>query len=311
MKIRFGYVSLSKTLDDITASHTITYTNYEKEKDFTKISNLIRSNLDSLYKILIYNQKNNIHFYRITSNLIPLATKKEVNFDYFTPYQDYYQKIKTILKKTNMRVDMHPSSYCILNSTKKEVVTLTKDILEYHYNILEQIGIKDKTIILHIGSNTFGKKNSLSRFVHNFQKLPKHLKECIAIENDDKVFNIEDCLFLASQLNIPLILDYHHHMCNPSTKPIEEYIKPILDTWKNKIPKMHFSSPKNKKEYRHHHDYINASDFIKFLAILEKYQRNIDIMIEAKAKDEAMFRLIREIKYQTNYKFLDETTLEL
>jgi len=100
-------------------------------------------------------------------------------------------------------------------------------------------------------------------------------------------------------------------MCNPSTKPIEEYIKPILDTWKNKIPKMHFSSPKNKKEYRHHHDYINASDFIKFLAILEKYQRNIDIMIEAKAKDEAMFRLIREIKYQTNYKFLDETTLEL
>ena len=34
-------------------------------------------------------------------------------------------------------------------------------------------------------------------------------------------------------------------------------------------------------------------------------------MIEAKAKDEAVFKLIREIKYKTNYKFIDETTINL
>ena len=34
-------------------------------------------------------------------------------------------------------------------------------------------------------------------------------------------------------------------------------------------------------------------------------------MIEAKAKDEAMFKLIRELKYKTNYKFSDETSFEL
>ena len=71
---------------------------------------------------------------------------------------------------------------------------------------------------------------------------------------------------------------------------------------------MHFSSPKTKKEYRSHNDYINVDDFIEFINILKKYNKDIDIMLEAKAKDEALFRLVRELKYKTNYKFIDETT---
>ena len=31
-------------------------------------------------------------------------------------------------------------------------------------------------------------------------------------------------------------------------------------------------------------------------------------MIEAKMKDEALFRLVRELKYKTDYKFIDDTT---
>jgi len=34
-------------------------------------------------------------------------------------------------------------------------------------------------------------------------------------------------------------------------------------------------------------------------------------MIEAKEKDEAMFRLIRNLKYKTDYKFVDDTTFEV
>ena len=34
-------------------------------------------------------------------------------------------------------------------------------------------------------------------------------------------------------------------------------------------------------------------------------------MLEAKAKDEALFRLIRELKYKINYTFLDETSFIL
>ena len=40
----------------------------------------------------------------------------------------------------------------------------------------------------------------------------------------------------------------------------------------------------------------------------KKLPYDIDIMIEAKGKDDALFKLVRELKYKTNYKFIDETT---
>ena len=50
---------------------------------------------------------------------------------------------------------------------------------------------------------------------------------------------------------------------------------------------------------------INIPDFISKIKDLPF---DVDIMIEAKKKDEALFRLIRELKYKTNYHFIDETT---
>jgi len=75
---------------------------------------------------------------------------------------------------------------------------------------------------------------------------------------------------------------------------------------------MHFSSPKNntKKDFRSHNDNINAFDFIQFLEKIKKYNKNIDIMLECKEKDIALFKLTRELKYH-NYKFQDETTIKL
>lgn len=311
MIIRLGYVSISKTIENYISSKNITYTNYQKNNDYTKLDNIIKTNLTNLAEILKYNEKNNIHFYRISSNLIPLATKKEVSFNYLDKYNDYYKQVTKIIKRTNMRVDMHPSNYCVLNSIKKEVVDDSIDIIKYQYNLLKELKIKDKLIILHIGSSTLGKKNSLTRFINNFNKLPNHLKEIIAIENDDKVFDVEDCLFLSDKLKIPVILDYHHFKCNNNNKPLEEYIEKIYKSWSSKRPKMHFSSPKNKKDYRSHSEYIDSDDFINFINIIYKYNQDIDIMIEAKAKDEALFRLVRELKYKTNYKFIDETTIEI
>lgn len=311
MIIRLGYVAISKTLDNVTSSRTITLTNFMKNKDYEKLDKIIISNLESLYEILFYNIKNKIHFYRITSNLIPLATVKELSFDYLEKYKFYYDKISNLICDNSIRVDMHPGQYCVLNSTRYEVVMASIDILEYHYNLLKQLNIKDKIIILHIGSNTFGKKNSLTRFINQFKKLPKYLQEVLAIENDDRVFTIEDCLFLSWKLDIPVVLDYHHFLCNSTGDKIEKYLPFIFGSWKGKRPKIHFSSPKSKKEYRAHHDYIDVDKFIEFLSFLELFDRDVDIMIEAKAKDEALFRLVRQLKYKTNYHFIDESSFEL
>lgn len=315
MLIRLGYACVSETLDHVTSSSTYTYTNFLKEQDYKKLDQIIKSNLEDLKKILLYNKKNNIHFYRLSSKIIPLATKKEVEFDYIKKYQKEYREISKIMKDTNMRVDFHPDQFCVLNSVKKEVVESTAESLEYHYQLLDAFGIKNKILVLHIGSNTFGKEKSLQRFINNFRKLPEHIQKCIAVENDDKIFTVEDCLYLNKILGIPIVLDYHHHLCNHDNDELFSYIDKIFKTWKEKTPKMHFSSPKNKtkKEFRSHHDYIDVESFLTFLSSLKKYSKIdcLDIMIEAKKKDEALFRLIRNLKYSSSYSFIDDTSFDI
>lgn len=311
MKVRLGYVALSKALDDVTTSSTITYTNYiNKNYNTSKLLEITKNNLDSLYEIIKYNVKNNFHFYRLTSKLVPLATHDKIDFDYITPLLDEYKKIGKLINDNNIRVDTHPDQYAVLNSMDSKIVKNTVEILEYHYKIMDAIGIKDKIIILHVGSSACGKKASITRFINNFNKLPDHIKKCIAVENDDKVYNIKDVLELCHKINVPMVLDYHHFICNNEKEDINDYLKEIIDTWDGKLPKMHFSSPKSKlkKEFRSHSDYINKECFIKFINILKKQDKDIDIMLEAKAKDDAVSRLARCLKYETDYKFLDETT---
>lgn len=315
MIIRLGYACLSKTID-ITTSRTISYTNYLKlneEEKYKKLDELIRSNLNSLESLIDYNIKNNIHFFRLSSGLIPLATLKDVEFDYINPYKDIYKKIGLKIKENNIRVDFHPDQFTVLNSTKKEIVDNSIYSLNYHYSILKSLDIENLIILLHVGSSVLGKENSIKRFINSFNRLPDYLKKCIAIENDDKTYNILDVLELCKKINVPMILDYHHYICNKGDININDYYEEIFSTWKKLKPKIHFSSPKNKtkKEIRHHHNYINSDDFISFIESIKHLNTDIDIMIEAKGKDEAVFKLVRELKFKTNYRFIDETTFEV
>lgn len=305
MKVRLGYACISKTID-VTTSSTYPYTTFLKEKSYDKLNHIIESNLNHLNQLLDYNIKNNIHFFRLSSQLIPLATIPDIKIDYITPFLPIYHEIASKIKETSMRVDFHPSEYCVLNSTKQEVVENAFKILEYHYHLLDALEVKNKILVLHIGSSVLGKKNSMTRFIHNFLKLPKYLQDCIVIENDDKTYTVEDCLEIHQSLQIPIVLDYHHYTCNPSKLEFNQ----VFSTWKKENPKVHFSSPKSKlkKEFRSHHDYINSDDFISFLEKVKIYRQDIDIMIEAKAKDEALFKLVRELKYKTDYQFIDDTT---
>lgn len=303
MKIRLGYACITNCLDS-TSSSPYTYGEYLKYGDMEKLDRVIVSNLKSLEEIIYYNIKNNIHFYRMSSKIIPLATKTDVKFDYINKYKSYYDKIGKMISDYDMRVDFHPDQFCVLNSVKSDVVSASIDILKYHYSLLEALGIKNKILVLHVGSNSFGKDNSIRRFINNFNKLPNYLKKCIAIENDDKVFSVSDVLEISKNTGVPVILDYHHHLCNKSDFSFED----IFNSFNNMKVKMHFSSSKNKKDFRSHNDYINGDDFIDFIKILKKYDRDVDIMIEAKCKDDSLFRLVRYIKYKTDYKFIDDTT---
>lgn len=306
MIVRLGYACISNAIKE-NCSTPYTYSEYLESRNLNKLDRVITSNLDGLEKIINYNIKNNIHFYRMSSKIIPLATKDDVKFDYINRYKNFYDRIGNVITESNMRVDFHPDQFCVLNSTKKDVVENSIKILIYHYNLLDALNIKDKTLVVHVGSGVFGKENAIRRFINNYKKLPKYLQESIVIENDDKVFNVLDVCKISDILDIPVVLDYHHYKCNKS----DIDLKRIFDSWKGGTPKIHFSSSRNARDFRSHSDYINSDDFIEFIESIKEYNNDIDIMIEAKSKDDALFRLIREIKYKTNYKFIDDTSFYL
>ncbi len=308
MKIRLGYVAISKTLN-ITTSHTITYTNYKKEKNKEeKLYEIIDKNLTNLEEILMYNIRNNIHFYRMSSAIFPLATHPDIEYNVLETFKKRLEKIGKVINNNKMRVDIHLDQFCVLNSVNKDVVNSTINIIKFYKNMLDTMKLKTY-MIMHVGSNTFGKINSISRFINNFNRLEKDTRKMIVLENDDKIFNIKDVLYICKKTKIPMVLDYHHHKCNNDNIKLEEYLEEILKTW-DITPKIHLSSPKNQKEFRTHNDYININDFVELETLLRKMNRDIDIMIEAKEKDNALFKLVRELKYK-GYKFIDDTTIEI
>lgn len=301
MKIRLGYACVPVTINE-TSSHNLTFTYYKRLgiKGNSRLDEVIKSNFNSLKNILKYNIKNDIIFFRMTSELLPLSTHPDVKYDFFYQYRDYYSEIGKIIKDNNLRVDIHPSAYTILNSTNDGVVNSTINILKIYQKMYKYMNI-NSIVVIHVGSKVNGKRESMERFIKNFNKLDDSIKDMIALENDDKSFNIRNVLTLCTKLNIPMVLDYHHFKMNKNNERIEDYIERIFDTWKDKTPKVHFSSPKDKKNKRSHACYIDSDDFIDFLDKVKFTNRDFDVMIEAKAKDDALFRLIREVKYKTNY----------
>jgi UV DNA damage endonuclease len=74
---------------------------------------------------------------------------------------------------------------------------------------------------------------------------------------------------------------------------------------------MHISSPKSEKAFRHHSDYVDSDMFFKFLQVIKGSIPQIDCMIEAKRKDDALFNLMKQIRLREDVEIIDGSTFYL
>jgi UV DNA damage endonuclease len=320
MKVRFGYVAISMRLGKkISSSSTVTFANYSKivtEKNkLEKLKSITLSNLNDLEKILKYNIENNIHFYRITSALIPLVTHPEVGYwGHRKLFKKDFEHLGKIIRENNMRVDTHPDQFNVLNSVNYEVVENSIKNLMCQVEWFEDLNYPDGKMVLHVGGATGGKEEGINRLINNFSKIPKEITSRLILENDDKTYTAREVLDLCKNLNIPMVLDVHHHNCNNNGENLEDLLEDIFNTWNNEIliPKIHFSTPKEHEKDKKHADYINAQDFVEFLEKAKKIDRDFDVMLECKQKDEALYLLVKDIKsIRPEYKWIDNSTLEI
>lgn len=320
MKIRLGYVAISMRLGKkITSSSTVTFANYNKlntdEKKAEKLKSVALSNLTDLSRILEYNGENHIHFYRITSALVPLVTHPEVGYwGHREIFEKDFKHIGSIIKKYNMRVDTHPDEFNVINSTNPRVVLNTKRNLICQTEWFQDMNYKEGKMVIHVGGATGGKEEGIKRFITNFREYPHEITSRIIVENDDKTYTAKEVLHLCETLKIPMVLDVHHHNCNNNGESVEDILEDVFNTWNNEKlpPKIHFSSPREHEKDRKHADYINPFDFVEFLEKAKKLDRDFDIMLECKQKDDALFKLADAIvEIKPNYNRIDETTFEI
>ena len=313
MQINLGYVGNPSTLLDI-YSHSLTFkefSKYENNKGLDLLTKRIKLNFKNFEKVLKYNYDNKIKFYRMTHTMFPLLTHPSININYKEVFKEDFKRLKEKINKYNIRIDTHPDEFCLLTSDKDIVTNNSIDILKFHLEIFKLLGINGRCV-LHIGSSKPTKEEALNRFKDNFNKLSNELKSLIILENDDKTYTVSDTLSLCEELKIPMVLDYHHFICNhDKNEKINKLLPRIIKTWDNTNlnPKMHFSTSINSKQKRNHSTYLNYNFFIKFLKLLKPLNADIDIMLEAKGRDEALFRLIRQLKFYKDFKVKGTTII--
>jgi UV DNA damage endonuclease len=313
--IRLGYVVMSMNLQNASPSQTMTFKQFsavrDREAAIARLDRIARSNLQNCLRLLKHNVLHDIHFFRFSSKLIPLANHPELKgWDFISPLKAELQHIKEYLHAHPMRVGFHPDHFVLLNTSDVDILKNTFNTLKMHRDLLKGMGIDPvHRCVLHIGGAYENKEKALEQFIHNWGLTPAPLQEMIIVENDDTVFSASDALYLCEKLGVPQVFDYHHHLAYHE-KDWQSDWERIVSTWsQSPLPvKMHISSPRSDKDYKAHADYIEPSMFIDFLNGIKGSVDQVDCMIEAKKKDDALFKLVNDLKAFNQIEWVDSSS---
>ncbi|PKG22588.1 UV DNA damage repair endonuclease UvsE [Niallia nealsonii] len=316
MIYRFGFVSHATNLWDASPAKTLTFSRYKemtKEARLQKLYDITEANLNHTLRTIHYNIGHEIDLYRMSSSIVPLATHPEVMWDFTSPFKGKFLEIGELVKKHHLRVSFHPNQFTLFTSSKDEVTKNAVIDMEFHYKMLDAMGIAEDSVInIHIGGAYGDKEQTLIRFYHNLTTLPTHIKKIMTLENDDKTYTAEETLAVCQKENIPFVFDYHHHMANLSSISLEEMLPAIMATWKGRglKPKIHLSSPKSDNAFRSHADMVDVHFVKPLFDMLRPLQLDIDFMIEAKLKDQACLKLVHELSNIRGVKRVGGASLE-
>eukprot|EP00026_Physarum_polycephalum_P003985 Phypoly_transcript_04002.p1 GENE.Phypoly_transcript_04002~~Phypoly_transcript_04002.p1 ORF type:complete len:672 (+),score=197.16 Phypoly_transcript_04002:138-2153(+) len=286
--VRLGYACINTVLraQDVYTNRTLRLAKV-KEQGIQCAKDLGLKNIKDLIPIIQWNEDNGIRFFRVSSCVFPFASEMEYGYSLSYAAKEL-KEAGDLAKKYGHRLTTHPGQYNVLCSPNPSVVTKTFRDLEYHAEMLDLMGMgPDSVMIIHMGGAYGDKPKSVERFEQNFVKLPENVRNRIVLENDEISYKVEDLLPVCKKLKIPLVLDWHHDRLNPSTKPIAEYLPEIDAIWKERgiKPKQHYSeSAKGHPNPRTHSDYVSK---------LPPCAPDMDLMIEAKMKDQTVLRLCR------------------
>lgn len=313
MIVRFGYVAMSTVVQNASPSKTMTMKNFmklnDREAGIHKLERIANENLHNTLRLLRHNRAHDIWVYRFSSKLIPLATHQDLqDWDPFPALREGFQAIGDFVKKHGMRVSFHPDHFTVLSTPRPEVLVNSIRDLQAHVRMLQAMDLPaSMKNNIHIGGAYGDKPSAAARFVRHFHELNPYIQERLTLENDDKTFTAQETLQVCQQTGLPMVLDIHHQWVNNDGEAPWELWPDILRTWKTPLaqagsdllqplpPKIHVSSPKSPTDIRSHADGVDVVPLLAFLRNIARSTEKVDVMIEAKMKDGALFELMKDL----------------
>ena len=306
-----------------TKTTTISWLNRQsKSVAEQKLWDLMAHNISATQKAVefISTLEPELRMFRISSDLLPAYT--EPNWSYFWQQPDvknyaekHFNTIGDIARNCDIRLSFHPGQFCCLASDNEDVVRRSIEEFEYHVDMARYMGYGQKFQDIKINVHVAGRQGS-EGIRNTYNKLSPEARNAITIENEEMSHGLDECLKLCDI--IPIVLDIHHHLIKD-----HEYIEPtnirisqIIDSWRGIRPTAHYSLSREdllinhcidtkpnilqllnegykKQKLRAHSDYMwNTATNNWALSHLEW----TDLMIEAKAKNLASFKLYEYYK---------------
>ncbi|KAK0476732.1 endonuclease Uve1 [Armillaria novae-zelandiae] len=270
-----------------------------KKNGMEWVKDLGRKNCQDLLSIIQWNDENNIRFMRISSEMFPFASHATYGYslDYCTPL---LSQVGALASQLGHRLTMHPGQFTQLGSPRAEVVQSSLRELQYHAEMMERNGARcgwsnDCSFVRQGGGVYEDKAATIERIKETITRvLPKNVRERLVLENDELCYNAEDLLPLCEELDIPLVFGkshYHHDALHPSSISRREIIERANAIWIRRgiKPKQHLSEPRpgaeTLMERRAHADRCQS--------LPEELPEDMDLMIEAKDKEQAVLHLYR------------------
>jgi len=287
--IKIGYPCINNSVGCKTNSRFI-LKNYSRKR-FLETT---RKNLECLVKILNFNIKNNLLFFRISSDIIPFASHPICKINWRKEFKDIFEQIGNFISKNKIRISMHPDQFVVLNTDNKKILKNSIRELIYHCELLDALNLDETAKVqIHVGGVYGNKDLSIKRFILNYKRLPEIIKRRLVIENDDRNYSVKDCLRIHQEISIPIVFDNLHHEVLNNGEDTQEAMLLCFKTWSKKdgVPMIDYSQQEKGKKPGTHSKTINIR---KFKSFIEKVKDlNFDIMLEIKDKEKSALKVVK------------------
>jgi UV DNA damage endonuclease len=204
------------------------------------------------------------------------------------------EKIGKLVKDNDIRISMHPDQFVLINSEKKDVVSRSISELIWHCELLDLMGLDfSAKVQIHVGGVYGDKKSAMGRFIKNYNKLPELVRKRLAIENDERLYSLKDCLNIYKKVGVPIIFDVFHHTCLNNGETVNEAVYLASKTWEKTdgILMIDYSSQEPNSKFGKHINNIDVSKFTEFIESTIDF--NFDIMLEIKDKEASALKAIQ------------------